>query len=51
MTEKDSDQVGQITRISQLLRKAGLKPNEAVELISNMASSNITARLESKIDA
>jgi len=53
MNDQNSDQVGQITRISQLLRKAGHEPDDAVELtelIGNMASANITARLESKID-
>jgi len=51
--KEDSDQVGQYTRISQLLRKAGHKPddaNEITELISNMASANIVSRFESKLD-
>ncbi len=61
MNEHDTDQIGQFTRISQLLRNSGLDPDEANELterikimLSNsvfdrMDSSN--ARLESKIDA
>jgi len=52
--KEDSDQVGQFTRISQLLRKAGLKPDEANELtenISDMASANIVSRFESKLES
>jgi len=52
--KEDSDQVGQITRISQLLRKAGHKPDDAVELtelIFNMASANIVSRFESKLES
>ena len=44
----------EFSRIAHLLRKFGLKPDEANELterIGNMASSNIVSRLESKIDA
>jgi len=52
--KEDSDQVGQITRISQSLRKAGHKSNDAVELtelIFNMASANIVSRFESKLES
>jgi len=52
--KEDSDQVGQITRISQLLRKAGHKSDDAVELtelIFNMASANIVSRFESKLES
>jgi len=50
MKDQDSDQVGQFTRISQLLRKAEHEPDEAVELaerISNMASTNVIAEIRS----
>ena len=44
----------EFSRMSQLLRKLGLDPDEANELaerIMNTASINIISRLESKIDA
>ncbi len=44
----------EFSRISQLLRKSELDPDEANELterISTMASANIISRLESKIDS
>jgi len=50
MNDQDPDQVGQFTRISQLLRKAGLEPDEAVELterLGNMASSNVINEIRS----
>lgn len=45
---------GRITHVARLLRKAGLtcdEANELTEIIGNMASENIIARLESKMDA
>ena len=45
---------GSFTRVALLLRKKKLSCNEAnqlTELIGEMASENIIARLESKIDA
>jgi len=53
MKDQDSDQVGQFTRISHLLRKAGHKPDDAVELterLSNMASSNVLDRIDNSSD-
>ena len=50
----DEQPIGQFTRASQLLRKSGLKADEAnelAEIIGDMASTNIITRLESKIDA
>jgi len=50
MKNQDPDQVGQITRISQLLRKAGHEPDDAVEIterISNMASTNVITEIRS----
>jgi len=44
----------EFSRMSQLLRKLGLDPDEANELaerIMNTASINIISRLESKIDS
>ncbi len=61
MKEQDSDRIGQVTRISQLSRKAGLDPDEANELTerTNTMSPNTIfeqidasiASLESKIDS
>jgi len=53
MKNQDSDQVGQFTRISQLLRKVGHKPDEAVELtelIFSMASANVLDRIDASND-
>jgi len=53
MKDQDSDYVGQFTRISQLLRKVGHKPGEAVELtelIFSMASANVLDRIDASND-
>jgi len=50
MKDQDSDQVGQITLISKLLRNLGANPDDAAELtelISDMASANVVSRLKS----
>lgn len=54
MEELNTEPIGQFTRMVQLFRKDELKTDEAVELtelIGNMASENIIARFESKLDA
>lgn len=54
MEELNTEPIGQFTRMVQLFRKNELKTDEAVELtelIGNMASENIIARFESKLDA
>lgn len=50
---EEADQL-QLTRVARLLRETRLtsdQSTELTELISNMASQNITARLEAKMDA
>ena len=50
---EEADQL-QLTRVARLLREIRLscdQSTELTELISNMASQNITARLEAKMDA
>lgn len=54
MEKLNTEPIGQFTRMVQLFRKNELKTDEAVELtelIGNMASENIIARFESKLDA
>ena len=54
MDEQNPDQAGQFTRASRLLRKSGLKTDEAnelTELISEMASANIISQFGGKIEA
>lgn len=54
MEELNTEPIGQFTRMVPLFRKDELKTDEAVELtelIGNMASENIIARFESKLDA
>lgn len=54
MDEQNLDQAGQFTRASRLLRKSGLKTDEAnelTELISEMASANIISQFGAKLDA
>lgn len=54
MDEQNLDQGGQFTRASRLLRKSGIKTDEAnelTELIGEMASANIISQFGSKIDS
>ena len=51
---QDKDHQGPLTRTSKLLRKKELtadEANELTEIISEMASSNIIAQFEAKLDA
>ncbi|MCY4673161.1 MAG: hypothetical protein OXD43_05240 [Bacteroidetes bacterium] len=51
---QDKDHQGPLTRASKLLRKKELtadEANELTEIISEMASSNIIAQFEAKLDA